>query len=228
MSYNAISFCLFGNIPMFTVGAVRNAELAKSIYPGWKIIFWLGDSVPDNIVKSLVGDGCDCRPSPTPNPMIGRFMVHDLPGVDRYIVRDTDSRLNEREALAVNEWIESGSKYHVIRDHPGHQVAMPGGLWGGTAGSFSMASLIREWKGNKNAGVREQIYNNDQIFLRECVWPIIQDDVKQHDFCCRDIFRDGDTFPSKFDNWRFCGERFGADDKPETYGWQQRINWMDP
>ena len=34
----------------------------------------------------------------------------DDPEVQRYIVRDTDSRLNARERFAVEEWITSGRK----------------------------------------------------------------------------------------------------------------------
>ena len=36
-----ISFCLWGNDPKYTVGALRNAELAKTIYPDWKTRFYI-------------------------------------------------------------------------------------------------------------------------------------------------------------------------------------------
>lgn len=221
---NVISFCLFGSNPMFTAGALRNAELAPKIYPNWSLLFWLGDSVPDNIVKSLVDAGADCRPSPLPNPMLARFLVNDLDEVERYIVRDTDSRLNTREATAVNEWIALGKAFHVIRDHPGHCVPMPGGLWGGTTGRFNMKRLLDKWEGPKEGGAREAIYNHDQIFLREMVWPLIKDDCVQHDFCTARFFRNSLPFPAKFGDWRFCGERFGADEQPENYKWELRMN----
>jgi len=34
--------------------------------------------------------------------------------VDRFIVRDSDSRLNPRDALAVAEWIGSGANLHTV------------------------------------------------------------------------------------------------------------------
>ena len=32
---NIISFCLWGDNPIYTIGAIRNAELAQEIYPGF-------------------------------------------------------------------------------------------------------------------------------------------------------------------------------------------------
>jgi hypothetical protein len=52
--------------------------------------------------------------------MFWRFLVADDPTVDRYIIRDADSRLNMREKLAIDEWIASGKKIHILRDHPNH------------------------------------------------------------------------------------------------------------
>lgn len=34
--------------------------------------------------------------------------------VDRFIVRDSDSRLNPRDALAVAEWVASGANLHTV------------------------------------------------------------------------------------------------------------------
>ena len=39
--------------------------------------------------------------------MFWRFLVADDPSVDRFIVRDSDSRLNARDAFAVVDWIRS-------------------------------------------------------------------------------------------------------------------------
>jgi len=37
-----VAFSLWGNNPKYTVGAVRNAELTPSIYPGWTARFYCG------------------------------------------------------------------------------------------------------------------------------------------------------------------------------------------
>jgi len=48
--------------------------------------------------------------------MLWRFTVVADPTVDRFIVRDVDSRLNYRESIAVEEWIQSNKSFHIMRD----------------------------------------------------------------------------------------------------------------
>jgi hypothetical protein len=72
--------------------------------------------------------------------MFWRFLVADDDSVDRFIVRDADSRLNAREAAAVLEWVQSGSSCHIMRDHPNHVQIMNGGMWGGTKGMLRVPS----------------------------------------------------------------------------------------
>ena len=52
--------------------------------------------------------------------MFWRFMVASDPTVDRYIIRDVDSRLNARDRIAVEDWIQSGYAVHTMRDHVNH------------------------------------------------------------------------------------------------------------
>ena len=42
------------------------------------------------------------------------------PAPPRYLMRNLDSRLSIREKLAVDEWVSSGKRFHVMRDHPSH------------------------------------------------------------------------------------------------------------
>lgn len=49
-----ISFSLWGNNPKYTVGAIRNAELSKTIYPGWKCRFYVAKDVPDDCMSRLL------------------------------------------------------------------------------------------------------------------------------------------------------------------------------
>lgn len=41
-----VSFSLYGHAPFYCEGALRNVELAKSIYPGWRRRFYIDDTVP--------------------------------------------------------------------------------------------------------------------------------------------------------------------------------------
>ena len=45
--------------------------------------------------------------------MFWRYYIADDASVDRYLVRDADSRLSVREARAVEEWILSGVRTHA-------------------------------------------------------------------------------------------------------------------
>jgi hypothetical protein len=83
------------------------------------------------------------------------------PEVDRYIIRDCDSRLNPRERLAVEEWIGSGKRIHSIRDHPNHDRPLNGGLWGGVKGAVpDMEQLVKGF-----SGTRRDKYMGDLDFL---------------------------------------------------------------
>ena len=55
-----------------------------------------------------------------------RFLPLSDPLVDVVLSRDLDSALNEREAAAVEEWLQSGANFHLMRDHPKHGTEILG------------------------------------------------------------------------------------------------------
>ena len=76
------------------------------------------DSLPDlGDLSSLFG-------------MLWRFLPVLDPSVDLMVSRDLDSRLTTREQAAVQEWIDSGLAFHVMRDNPEHGTEILGGMWG--------------------------------------------------------------------------------------------------
>ena len=101
---NIVSMSLWGSDPRYTVGAVRNAELIKQFLPGWKLRVYVElpsespkfGPVPKDILNKLRELGADLNyMDPTDTrvpPMMWRFLVADDLSVDRFIVRDTDSR----------------------------------------------------------------------------------------------------------------------------------------
>ena len=62
-------------------------------------------------------------------PMAWRFLPLLDPLVDRFMSRDTDAELLDREIYAVRQWlIESNATFHAMRDHPWHcNIEMLGG-----------------------------------------------------------------------------------------------------
>jgi hypothetical protein len=58
-----ISYSLFGDAPIYCIGALRNAEMAKVFYPDWTTLFWVEkESVPTEIITGLLERGADIRP----------------------------------------------------------------------------------------------------------------------------------------------------------------------
>ena len=48
-----ISYSLWSDIPKYNFGAIRNAELAREIFPDWTVRFYIGTSVPNETVDQL-------------------------------------------------------------------------------------------------------------------------------------------------------------------------------
>lgn len=221
---NAVAFSLWGSVPMYCSGAIRNAELMGKIYPGWKMVVYADGTIPRDCLKSLIKLGCQIRTPPCSNGMFWRFFVAHG-DFDYVIFRDTDSRINEREAGAVNEWIKSGKRAHILADHPHHVPVIGGGLWG-VKGKFEIGKLIDDCPASKLKNDRNITYNSDQIWLRDVIWPIIKDDCLIHDFCYHERRPGALPFPAKFGDMRFVGEVFSEKDEPRSFDASMRMNWM--
>ena len=48
-----ICFSLWGDDSTYTIGAIKNADLAKKHYPGWICRYYIADCVPKNIIDEL-------------------------------------------------------------------------------------------------------------------------------------------------------------------------------
>ncbi len=172
-----ISFSLFGHEPRYLSGALENVRLAREYYPGWACRFYCG---PEVDARPLLAEGAEVRRETALGPYHGlfwRFFPASEPGVERFIVRDADSRLNPREAAAVAEWEASGRAAHVMRDHVNHVVPdspILSGMWGGRGGLHpDIRALVRRWG-------RFQGRFCDQEFLARHIWPRVKHDCLQH------------------------------------------------
>ena len=133
-----ISFSLWGDNPTYTQGAIRNAELAKEIYPDWVCRYYIGRSTPQQTIDTLSSfDNTEVIVMDVDGDWTGmfwRFYPAGEQDVDVVIIRDCDSRLNNREKEAVNEWLNSDKGFHIMRDHPYHKTEILGGMWGSKKG----------------------------------------------------------------------------------------------
>jgi hypothetical protein len=209
-----VSFSLWGDKKIYNVGAIKNAELCKSIYPDWTMCLFYDSTVPKDTIEELNKLGVITEDVTEKNiyGMFWRFLAVDLPNAEYCIFRDADSRVSIREKLAVDEWIESGKSIHVMRDHPAHgipygnnKLGILGGMWGIKVGAIPLSEMVEKYAKNKTLA-----YGSDQTFLKT-VYSIFENDRKTHD----DFF-EKKPFPIKRENGRFVGERINENEKPVT------------
>jgi len=175
---NVISFSLWGSNLKYLNGAIENCKLAPQIYPDWKVRIYIDESISMEMAKTLHDLGAEVLlMQEKRGPFWGaywRFLVADDESVDRFIIRDCDSRLNLREKAAVEDWMASYQPFHIMRDHVNHVYPIQGGMWGGRVNAnLNMVSLI-----NKYASYDR--YSCDQLFLAYHIYPIIRDAAKVH------------------------------------------------
>jgi hypothetical protein len=202
-----ISFSLWGEHPKYTIGAIKNADLAAIFYPDWICRFYVAKDVPLHIIQELLARNNTevfvVNERPNWIGMFWRFFAACDPLVDVMISRDTDSRLGEREMLAVKDWENGDRAFHIMRDHPQHGAAILGGMWGIKRGFIpNMAELIENYQ-------KGDFHQVDQNFLREIICPLIHDNVLVHD----PIF-DHKPFPSQRVGYQFVGQVFDEHDQP--------------
>ncbi|MEQ8291128.1 MAG: hypothetical protein RIA08_02895 [Roseovarius sp.] len=192
---NIIAFSLWGDDPTYVSGAIVNAQIAPHIYVGWTARFYCDETVPEDARAELQKYGAQVVLLQEPEfqkirPM-WRFLASDDPNVDYFVCRDADSRLNVQEFLAVDEWLRSGKRFHVMRDHIYHMELILAGMWGGVAG---VLPNMRE-----SLSRATNYFDNrfgDQAFLMDVVWPMVKADLCTHDSVYG--FPDGGDFPGEY------------------------------
>lgn len=177
---NIIAFSLFGANPRYCETAIMNVAAAQHLLPGWRCRFYVDDSVPADVLRRLEAAEAQIvvlQQSPL-HPTLWRFLVMDDPSVARFLVRDADSLIGQREAVAVQAWLTSGRWFHVMRDYYTHTELILAGMWGGSGGVF------KEMAGAMIAFMQTGSYQKshlDQHFLRAAVWPTARQSVLSHD-----------------------------------------------
>jgi hypothetical protein len=206
-----ISYSLWGSSPLYNAGAVRNAEIALELYPGWMCWFYAGSCVPKATLEAL---------ERMPNTRIvrmaepggfqslfWRFFPASDPSVEVMISRDCDSRPEVREAAAVADFLRSDRSFHIMRDHPWHNVPILGGMFGAKHPAFAeMEPAVRQSEEYRPENARR---GSDQEFLARAVWPKVRDSCLIHD-----EFHSPEKWPIRRHGVRFVGQAFNEEDLP--------------
>ena len=223
-----ISFCIYGADPKYAKAAIKSAKLQPEIYPDWTCRFYVDETVPKDVVKELEDLGSEIIVKPKAKGHLGMFWrfepLTDLT-IERFIVRDTDSRLNVREAAAVQEWTESGKEFHIMRDNPQHGALICGGMWGATSEFIKkeapvfqreVDNYIRSIPANKIFGARGMYFNTDQPWLWQYIWPKVVNSHIAHIADLPNLKFTGreKLFPVENPDGSFVGQPYDYEDRP--------------
>lgn len=227
---NTISYCLFGDDPMYHVGAIRNAEDAKWAYPGWEVRVYSALEEKSDTNNKLKYLGATVRHieyskhGPFTTKLNRLRVIYEDFDVGYFMMRDVDSRFTHREIAAVHEWLNSADSFHVMRDHPSHKRIMMAGMWGGRKGMLrdTHELFLKEL----DSGRCDEL-KTDQQFLADVIWPRIKNDVIQHDSCTRYNNKESIPYPTGIGDFRFIGEQIDENDKPKHHeSWKARYDFI--
>jgi hypothetical protein len=207
---NIVSFCLYGKDKLYRIGAIKNVELCKIFYPGWVPWIYCSPSIDKETLYELKKRGAKIfvvEEDDSAFFMTYRFLPCATEEVGRVIFRDTDSRIDKREAAAVSEWIKHDTSLHIMRDHPWHiitpQTVILGGMWG------VKADKLRDIKDIIFKYSKTDKWGTDQRIIAQEIYPRFINDKTVHD----EIYSNC-PFPLKRDGYKFIGCQYNENDEP--------------
>jgi hypothetical protein len=170
------SFCLYGDNPKYTRGMIINAGQIKQRFPDAIVQIYIASDVPV-VIKDELNTYSNVRLVHTERKagiggMFDRFESIDCRDCDIMFVRDADSRIHERDAACIEDFILAKDKHlHIIRDHFYHKDRIMGGAWGIRRGVLPepISALIGKWRSSHST----EHYIADQEFLRSYIYPFL-------------------------------------------------------
>ena len=147
-----------------------------------------------------------------------RFLPLSGDDVNIVLSRDCDSRISKREIDAINEWISSDKDFHIMRDHPYHQVPILSGMWGARNGILkNINELLDFWSQYKNKGV---FHAEDQDFLGQIVYPIVRNNSIEHSEFNISYGGEIRPFLNIRNNYEFVGDVFDENEERHPDYWK--------
>lgn len=198
-----ISLSVWGDSPRYVIGAHRQVELANKYLPDWNVRIYT-----DNYQKFIHLKNVEIVRWEDGSPgMYWRFYPLFEDTYDIVASRDSDSRFSFRECKAMQEFVDSDKKFHVIRDHDSHfQFPVMAGMFACKDGlPLHIREKMIEYM------LKDKQYLGDQNFLRDCVWDEVKNNTLIHTMQ-EGWF--GSTRATLRNRFSFCGNGYDENDMP--------------
>ena len=184
-SRNVISVSIDGDDIDKLYGALRYSQLVPIVFPRWRLRIYTSSAALNTtnshhvlriLVKKLKNSGVEVfkvrgQTAEHLPSELWPYLVADDAEVDRFIVRNSDTRPSDREAAALDDWLMTNGTVkalYCIRDHPLHAVQpLVPGLVGG------VPRLLRNASGTT---FRKLMRGHKSVvgFLHTTVWPLLK------------------------------------------------------
>ncbi len=226
-----ITFTLWGDAKIYWYGASRNIELATKYYPDWTLRFYIDSKSNKELIESIQGNNVEVILMEPNNDYVfsnqnhrfnhsglfWRFLALKDPNVDIVLSRDCDSRFSQREVDAVNEWLDSDKDFHIMRDHPHHQVPILTGMWGARNKVLkNIGGYLSDWTQWPHKG---RYQAEDQDFLGQIIYPLIKDKSLEHSEFGINYGGEIKCFPSSRNDYEFIGDVFDENENRHPEYW---------
>lgn len=159
------SFCLYGTEPNYYTGLLENIKLIRDHFPEFEIFVFRGVCDPTWTIPEGV-TVVETQREGTVNTI---FRYLPLQTAEIGFVRDTDSRITERDRWCIRDFLESPYSYHVIRDHIWHKSRIMAGMFG--------------WKKPLDFVMEvptDTYYGCDEAYIASAIYPRIASDLLVH------------------------------------------------
>lgn len=168
---NLICFSLWGNKDLYNYGALENALIAKYLFPDWTCCYYYSETCNKKIITALSKLNNVKLIKMSGQDDYSNSMWRFIPAFNEpniiYISRDTDSRLNIKEKLAIEEWLNSDKDFHIMRDSISHNKPIMAGMWG------CRNNILLPYKNRFDSFQKHGYYGIDQDFLEKEIYPLV-------------------------------------------------------
>jgi hypothetical protein len=177
-----ISYCIWGDNKLYNYGIYENALLLNKIYPDWYMVVYYTKTSLEKVIEELKKiKRVECiliDVANHPRNSMLRFLAAFNKKNDVVIFRDADSRLIQREADAVKEWLENTDKsIHIMRDKETHKKICAG-LWGVRNGILCKDDIIAKYY--EYFKILNSKWTIDEKFLNQVIYPKYIKDATIH------------------------------------------------